>query len=91
MKDIPFTDVLFKDLRERRPLIHCVTNYVTMNDCANLAYAIGASPIMAMAMEEAEEITARSSATLLNTGTPSTERFAFCRRFHHCTVVPFIE
>ena len=80
MKDIPFTDILFKDLRERRPLIHCVTNYVTMNDCANLAYAIGASPMMAMAMEEAEEITARSSATLLNTGTPSTERFAFCRR-----------
>ena len=34
-------------VRRQRPLIHCVSNIVTANDCANLALAIGASPIMA--------------------------------------------
>ena len=34
-------------VRERRPLIHCITNYVTANDVANLLLACGASPIMA--------------------------------------------
>lgn len=41
-------------LRDRQPIIHCITNYVTINDCANAALAIGASPIMADSPEEAE-------------------------------------
>ena len=46
-------------VRERRPLIHCITNYVTANDVANLLLACGASPIMADEPEEVEEITAQ--------------------------------
>ena len=62
----------------RRPLIHCVSNIVSANDCANLALAVGASPMMAHAAEEMEDITAISSATVLNTGTPDAERFKVC-------------
>ncbi len=58
--------------RERRPLVHCITNHVTSNDCANLLLACGASPIMAEAPEEAAEITAGCSSLVLNMGTPNT-------------------
>ena len=65
-------------VRQRRPLIHCISNIVSANDCANLALAVGASPIMAQAVEEMDAITAASSATVLNTGTPDTAKFDAC-------------
>ncbi len=68
-------------VKRRRPLIHCLSNLVSANDCANLALAAGASPIMAQAAAEAAEITAAASATVLNTGTPDGERFAVCARW----------
>ena len=40
-----YSDFL-KNIREKSPLIHHITNYVTVNDCANISLAIGASPIM---------------------------------------------
>ena len=39
---------LFQNVRDKKPLVHNITNYVTVNDCANITLAIGASPIMAM-------------------------------------------
>ena len=66
------------EIRILRPLVHCVSNIVSANDCANLALAVGASPMMAHAAEEMEDITAISSATVLNTGTPDAERFKVC-------------
>ena len=67
-------------LRRRRPLVHCVSNIVTANDCANVLLAAGASPIMAQAMEEMAEITAGCDATVLNTGTPEgPHRWDLCR------------
>ena len=60
---------LLQNLRDRRPLIHAITNYVTANDCANLLLACGASPIMADEPEEAPEITARAAGLVLNLGT----------------------
>ncbi len=68
-------------VRAQRPLVHCVSNLVTANDCANLALAVGASPIMAQAPEEAEAITAASAATVLNTGTPDAAKFSACHRW----------
>ena len=65
-------------LRAKRPLVHCVSNTVTANDCANLALAVGASPIMAHAPQEMADITALSAATVLNTGTPDEMRFRSC-------------
>lgn len=65
------TGNILKANRERRPLVHCITNHVTSNDCANLLLACGASPIMAEAPEEAAEITAGCDALVLNLGTPN--------------------
>ena len=62
------------NLRRSAPLIHCITNYVTANDVANVLLACGASPIMADAPEEAEEITAHTDGLCLNLGTPNPRR-----------------
>ena len=67
-----------EEVRQRRPLIHCVSNIVTAGDCANLALAVGASPMMAHAPSEMADITAISDATVLNTGTPDEIRFEVC-------------
>ena len=69
---------LLKTVRLRRPLVHCISNIVAANDCANLALAAGASPIMAQAPQEMEAIAAASAAAVLNTGTPDEEKFHAC-------------
>jgi hydroxyethylthiazole kinase len=56
-------------LRAKKPLVHHITNYVTVNDCANITLAIGAAPIMADAAEEAGGIAGISSSLVLNIGT----------------------
>ena len=60
---------LLCQVREKTPLVHQITNYVTVNDCANITLAIGASPIMADDIGEAADIAAISSALVLNIGT----------------------
>ena len=56
-------------IRERTPLIHNITNFVVMNDTANVLLALGASPVMAHAMEEVREMVAYAGALVLNIGT----------------------
>lgn len=56
-------------MRSVVPLVHNMTNYVTVNDCANALLAIGGSPIMADDILEAADITAISSALVINIGT----------------------
>src|SRR5919197_572160 len=58
-------------LRERKPLIHQITNYVVMNETANATLALGALPVMAHAREEVEEMVALAGALVLNIGTLS--------------------
>lgn len=58
-----------EEIRQKKPLIHHITNYVTVNDCANMVLAIGASPIMADDIGEVETISAMASALVLNIGT----------------------
>ncbi|WP_336824039.1 hydroxyethylthiazole kinase [Sporosarcina sp. USHLN248] len=60
---------LLHELRNQSPLIHCITNIVVANFQANGLLALGASPIMADSIEEAAEVSALSSSTLLNIGT----------------------
>lgn len=60
---------LFENLKKQNPLIHNITNYVTVNDCANILLAAGASPIMTDAKEECGDITAISKGLNLNIGT----------------------
>ncbi len=56
-------------LREKKPLIHNITNYVVMNYTANALLACGASPVMAHAQEEVEEMVSFAGALVLNIGT----------------------
>lgn len=58
-----------ENVRRRTPLVHSITNYVTVNDCANILLACGASPIMADEIEEVEEITDLCDGLNLNLGT----------------------
>lgn len=60
---------LFLEVRAKRPLIHHITNYVTVNDCANATICIGASPVMAHARGEAAEMVSMAGALVLNIGT----------------------
>ena len=62
---------LLRRLRERRPLVHQITNYVVMNETANATLALGALPVMAHAREEVEEMVALAGALVLNIGTLS--------------------
>jgi len=60
---------LLNKVRENKPLVHHITNYVTVNDCANITLAIGASPVMADAIGEAADIAGIARAVVLNMGT----------------------
>lgn len=57
--------------RRKSPLIHCINNHVTSNDCANILLACGGSAIMADDPDEVAEITAMCDGLVLNMGTPS--------------------
>src|SRR5262245_63996582 len=58
-------------MRERKPLVHQITNYVVMNETANATLALGALPVMAHAREEVEEMVGLAGALVLNIGTLS--------------------
>jgi hydroxyethylthiazole kinase len=58
-------------IRERKPLVHQITNYVVMNETANATLALGALPVMAHAVQEVAEMASVASALVLNIGTLS--------------------
>jgi len=60
---------MLKNVRKTAPLVHNITNYVTVNDCANILLACGGSPIMADDVEEAAEITTICGGLNINIGT----------------------
>ncbi len=60
-------------LREQKPLVHNITNFVVMNYTANALLAIGASPVMAHAPNEVEEMVKIAGALVLNIGTLTDE------------------
>ena len=60
-----------RTLREQKPLVHQITNFVVMNETANATLALGALPVMAHAREEVEEMVGLASALVLNIGTLS--------------------
>ncbi len=59
---------LWTKIQAERPLVHCITNIVTVNDCANILLAAGASPTMAHHPSEVEEVTAGCRSLVLNLG-----------------------
>ncbi|KAK4509034.1 DNA helicase [Mucor velutinosus] len=58
-----------KNIKEKTPMVHHITNYVVINDNANATLAVGASPIMSTNRQEMEELAAVNGAMLLNMGT----------------------
>jgi hydroxyethylthiazole kinase len=60
-----------RTIRETKPLVHQITNYVVMNETANTTLALGALPVMAHAIEEVEEMVGLAGALVLNIGTLS--------------------
>lgn len=68
MKRIDF-ERIFDNIRRNQTMVHCITNYVTINDVANMILAIGASPIMADDWMEVREITSMCDSLVINMGT----------------------
>jgi hydroxyethylthiazole kinase len=66
-------DKIFDKVRKEKPLIHHITNWVTIYDCANITRAFGALPVMAHAKEESGDMTKIASALALNIGTLTPE------------------
>ena len=67
-------DETLKDIREKNALTHCITNSVTINDCANAVLAIGGSPFMAEDAEELEEVVTIADVLVINIGKLSKEQ-----------------
>jgi len=62
---------LLQKVRDTKPLIHNITNYVAMNFTANVLLALGASPVMAHSQEEVEDMVSIAQALVINIGTLS--------------------
>lgn len=65
---------IWDEVRHRNPLVHCMTNYVTMNDVANILLAAGASPAMCDHPEEAGGFARLAGGLYFNLGTLTTEK-----------------
>jgi len=67
---LSITDLLEirQQVKLEKPLIHCITNHISINDCANVVLAVGAKPIMAEHPAEVCQITASSKALAVNLG-----------------------
>ena len=67
----------FRDLlSKKQPLIHCITNPISINQCANAILAVGARPIMAEHPAEVADITVSANALMLNLGNITDVRMA---------------
>lgn len=69
LKDLEKAAHIVDEVRKRNPLIDCITNSVTVNDCANILLAFGASPAMCEAFDESYEFAKISGAVYINFGT----------------------
>ena len=79
MKRIDF-ERIFDNIRRDQTMVHCITNYVTINDVANMILAIGASPIMADDWMEVREITAMCDSLVINQHDPNDRRIVCFRK-----------
>lgn len=61
-------------LRKSNPVVHAITNWVTAGDVANALHAVSARPVMAIALEEVEDVASKADALVLNLGTPDPSR-----------------
>ena len=71
---------LRKQIKNDKPLIHCITNPISIHDCANVILAVGARPIMAEHPAEVADITASAGALMLNLGNITDARIESMKR-----------
>jgi len=71
---INVTAKVITKVRNKVPLVQAITNYVTVNDCANILLSFGASPAMVEAYDEVYDFAAISSAVYINLGTLTKEQ-----------------
>lgn len=71
---------MLNKIKKQKPLIHCITNPISINQCANAVLALGASPIMAEHPNEVSEITKTADALLLNIGNITDVRMKSIKR-----------
>lgn len=71
-------------VRSKRPLVHHLTNWVTIYDCAQVVKSLGASPVMAHAPEEAADMSSLASSLVLNIGTLTTDFVESMKQAAHC-------
>ena len=64
---------ILEKVRTEKPLVHHLTNWVTIYDCANIVKVLGASPVMAHAREESGDMASLASSLVLNIGTLTPE------------------
>lgn len=69
METLQTISTLLNQVRQQIPLVHQITNYVTVNDCANITLALGGSPVMADDLAEVADMVNLASALVLNIGT----------------------
>ncbi|WP_333861651.1 hydroxyethylthiazole kinase [Clostridium sp.] len=76
MNDLRLNDAskVLEEVRKKGPLVHCITNYVTINDCANILLSYGASPAMCEAYGEVFDFVKIASALYINIGTFTREQ-----------------
>ena len=75
MKPFALKEAL-ENVRANTPLVHCITNYVTVNDCANALLACGGSPIMSDEPDDVSDITTICGGLVLNIGTLNKQTIA---------------
>lgn len=68
MLNIVKVENIINSIRSNAPLIHCITNPISINDCANAVLAVGAKPIMAEHPKEVAKITSMASVLAINLG-----------------------
>jgi len=71
-------------VRQKQPVVHVITNWVTAGDVAGTLHAVGARPIMAFALEEVNDIVSGANALVLNLGTPDPSRIKAMLQAGHC-------
>jgi hydroxyethylthiazole kinase len=64
---------ILQKVRKQKPVVHHLTNWVTIYDCANIVKTLGASPVMAHAKEEVADMAVIASSLVLNIGTLTSE------------------
>jgi len=71
---------VWNKMKEKRPLVYHISNFVAMPEQAHITLAIGASPVMALAPDEAEDMCSAANVLLINIGTPSQEQLLAMKR-----------